>query len=62
MDLALNNLQRLICHETQIANQPIFYLKIFFLFLIFLQADDFFFIPSRVGKLFSENFKIRSYV
>ena len=24
MDLALNNLQRLICHKTQTTNQPIF--------------------------------------
>ena len=28
MDLALNNLQRLICHKTQTANQPTIYLEI----------------------------------
>ena len=25
MDLALNNLQRLICHKTQTTNQPLMY-------------------------------------
>ena len=29
MDLALNNLQRLICHKTQTNNQPINQLKTF---------------------------------
>ena len=51
MDLALNNLQRLIYHKTQTTNQPNIYFIFFFFLLPFISTTLSFFLFKKKKEI-----------